>query len=361
MPYEKHTWLRGETITAENLNHLEDGIVGEQTTRASQDQLINERIDQVIAPTGEAPNPTEITDARIGEDGTVYNTLGTAIRTQVGDLKNAISDTTEHTRNLWPLAYDKTFINYLDVPLVLNANTYTITFEDVVTDSGYNNVRMELYDANGDRITLTDLSVTNPTERTYLPIQISQAKRIFSIPVACASARIYSGDTASHSTGKTATWKKVQIEVGTTNTAYVNPYTSVDLVARDKIDGLAIKKMTGKKIVCFGDSIFGNYVAPNDIPTFLSALTGAECINVGFGGTRMTDNSSYGAKGYFSMCKLANAIASNDFSEQDTALPNIEDEEGLYASNLAKLKAINFANVDIITMEQATNDWYGNT
>ena len=89
MPYEKHTWLRGETITAENLNHLEDGIVGEQTTRASQDQLINERIDQVIAPTGEAPNPTEITDARIGEDGTVYNTLGTAIRTQVGDLKNA--------------------------------------------------------------------------------------------------------------------------------------------------------------------------------------------------------------------------------------------------------------------------------
>lgn len=91
MPYEKHTWLRGETITAENLNHLEDGIVGEQTTRASQDQLINERIDQVIAPTGEAPNPSEITDARIGEDGTVYNTLGTAIRTQVGDLKNALS------------------------------------------------------------------------------------------------------------------------------------------------------------------------------------------------------------------------------------------------------------------------------
>ena len=62
MPYEKHTWLRGETITAENLNHLEDGIVGEQTTRASQDQFINDRIDQIIAPTGEAPNPTEITD-----------------------------------------------------------------------------------------------------------------------------------------------------------------------------------------------------------------------------------------------------------------------------------------------------------
>lgn len=28
MAYEKHTWTTGETITAEKLNHIEEGIEG---------------------------------------------------------------------------------------------------------------------------------------------------------------------------------------------------------------------------------------------------------------------------------------------------------------------------------------------
>lgn len=56
----------------------------------SQIDLLNQRIDQFIAPSGEAPNPTEITDARIGSNGITYTTLGQAIRDQVSDLKGNI-------------------------------------------------------------------------------------------------------------------------------------------------------------------------------------------------------------------------------------------------------------------------------
>ena len=172
MPYEKHTWLRGETITAENLNHLEDGIVGEQTTRASQDQFINDRIDQIIAPTGEAPNPTEITDARIGVDDTVYNTLGTAIRTQVGDLKNALNNVennfiTVYSKNRFDINdVEAGYVNQATGAWVSGSSTYSGTPNMIeVTGSpfvvalyryaGTVNLtfRYALYDANGEYIT----------------------------------------------------------------------------------------------------------------------------------------------------------------------------------------------------------------
>ena len=66
------------------------GVVGdltlEITNRTNADTAINARIDQIIAPTGEAPSPAEITDARIGADGVTYNSLGDAIRTQFEEI-----------------------------------------------------------------------------------------------------------------------------------------------------------------------------------------------------------------------------------------------------------------------------------
>ena len=52
------------------------------------DTSLNARIDNIISPSGTAPNPDEIIDARYGADGVTYTNLGTAIRTQVTDLKS---------------------------------------------------------------------------------------------------------------------------------------------------------------------------------------------------------------------------------------------------------------------------------
>lgn len=66
---------------------------GNDTGKLSTQQLLaatEARIDNIIA--GPAPSAEEIVDARFGDDGVTYPSLGDAIRDQVGDLKSAISE-----------------------------------------------------------------------------------------------------------------------------------------------------------------------------------------------------------------------------------------------------------------------------
>lgn len=60
---------------------------------------LNGRIDNIIAG-GTAPSAAEVTDARMGESGKVYASLGDAIRAQVGDLKSDIAFTREGSYKL---------------------------------------------------------------------------------------------------------------------------------------------------------------------------------------------------------------------------------------------------------------------
>lgn len=67
---------------------------GNDTGKLSTQQLLaatEARIDNIIA--GPAPSAEEIVDARLGDDGVTYPSLGDAIRDQVGDLKSAINYT----------------------------------------------------------------------------------------------------------------------------------------------------------------------------------------------------------------------------------------------------------------------------
>lgn len=114
-----------------------------------------------------------------------------------------------------------------------------------------------------------------------------------------------------------------------------------------------------KQIVNFGDSIFGMYKAPSDISTRIADLTGATVYNCGFSGSRLSQHSSAAHKP-FSMYKLANAVASGDFSEQDTAIEKYASTLGqAYINNLATLKSIDFNKVDIVTIAYGTNDFAG--
>ena len=97
MAYEKYEWQRGEIVTSDKLNNMKNRIEevdnkidSEVQTITSEANTLKSRVDQIIAPTGEAPNPSEITDARVGEDGVTYDSLGNAIREQVGNIKSAL-------------------------------------------------------------------------------------------------------------------------------------------------------------------------------------------------------------------------------------------------------------------------------
>ena len=70
---------------------LQGNINSEAATRASADSNLQSQINQIVSPSGEAPSAAEVQNARIGADGVTYDTLGTAIRTQVNNINNDLS------------------------------------------------------------------------------------------------------------------------------------------------------------------------------------------------------------------------------------------------------------------------------
>ncbi len=124
----------------------------------------------------------------------------------------------------------------------------------------------------------------------------------------------------------------------------------------NKIDETIVLPLEGKTILNFGDSIFGNARPPKDVSTFLATATGATVHNVAFGGCRM--GKHIGNWDAFSMYRLADAIASGDWSMQDNAL-NYTDRTSYAETPLALLKSLDFNNVDVITIAYGTNDFTG--
>lgn len=126
-------------------------------------------------------------------------------------------------------------------------------------------------------------------------------------------------------------------------------------------DQVKKSKIEGKTVVCFGDSITGNYSYPTDYPTIISDITGATVYNVGFGGCRMGKHvfgdipNDYD---WFCMYKLVDAIISGDFSKQEEARNNLNND--VYTPKLNTLKNIDFNKVDYITIAYGTNDLMGN-
>ena len=77
---------------ANEVSARQGAVSGEASARAAADAALGTRIDEIIAPSGEAPSAAEVTDARIGADGVTYNSLGTANRTQFGNLRKLINN-----------------------------------------------------------------------------------------------------------------------------------------------------------------------------------------------------------------------------------------------------------------------------
>ena len=113
--------------------------------------------------------------------------------------------------------------------------------------------------------------------------------------------------------------------------------------------------LRGKTCVCLGDSVTGLMAPPNDYPSVLASNTGMTVINGGFEGCRMSDTHPSATYAAFSAVKLADAIATGSWTTQDANISGFES--GSYApAHLTALKAVNWSNVDYITVEFGGND-----
>lgn len=78
----------------QRLDTAEESIssLGSRMSTAENDiDVLDSRVDEIVAPSGQAPSAAEVTDARVGADGQTYTSLGGAIRGQVSDLKSNLS------------------------------------------------------------------------------------------------------------------------------------------------------------------------------------------------------------------------------------------------------------------------------
>ena len=102
--------------------------------------------------------------------------------------------------------------------------------------------------------------------------------------------------------------------------------------------------LENKIIVNFGDSIFGNFRAPEDISSYIAEITGAKTYNVGFGGCRMSVHSlPHFDK--FCMYRIADAVTTRDFQPQEDAFDFVPRGEALptyFRDSFELLRSIDF-------------------
>lgn len=82
----------------------------------NQDNVLSSRIDNLSTlPDGSTTADAELADVRVGADGTIYENAGTAVRTQIGELKNDLADKTDAIGNIVKLTnYQSGYINKSD-------------------------------------------------------------------------------------------------------------------------------------------------------------------------------------------------------------------------------------------------------
>lgn len=102
MSYSRINWENKPStntpINAENLNKMDAGIAAvtaSEETTASKVAVLEGRVDEITTlPEGSTSGDAELADIRVGADGVTYQNAGTAVRTQINNVKNELSDIT---------------------------------------------------------------------------------------------------------------------------------------------------------------------------------------------------------------------------------------------------------------------------
>ena len=311
---------------------------------------------------GSTTGDAELQDIRIGADGDAYNSAGTSVREQFTAVNSKLSlfGTFERDTSEWKpvnvidgYSWGEAGYTYDDYGNIVTTE-YTKNFTPLTTlvpavpgasyqSSGFVG-QVRIYTAEKTQI---DLVYTNAMN-SPLTFTASEEARYLGI--------YYRHDILT-TAEKVDAIKLLRVTM-TVEERCACPWVCTNAYVPETARFVA--PLFGKTIVNFGDSIFGNARPPQDISTYLASMTGATVHNCGFGGCRMSyhPSANYDA---FSMTKLADAIANNDFSVQEAAILNLDGDSvpGYFADGVETLKRIDFSTVDIITIAYGANDFNG--
>lgn len=240
-------------------NTLQSNINTEESTRASADTSLQNQINQIIAPSGEAPSAAEVQNARIGSDGTVYSTLGDAIRTQYSDLKSA---TGEVTYNAFSPFAPKVLGSKSSLS-VLDRDTFTIspneagssvstpvifslerTIDSTLTNKtiyisgnitpGAGDVTINIGALNGTTFTAIH-NFNGLTGNVNVSYALTSAE-ISANAGKTLAIRVYGSVSAAVTTATITTFSELMVTIGTPYTKYLPHFTADDAVVRIEAD-----------------------------------------------------------------------------------------------------------------------------
>ena len=150
---EISTRSNADTTIIGNITNLTNSLNNEVDARASADTSLQNQINQIVAPSGEAPSVAEVENARIGANGVTYPSLGEAIRTQIENLSDKLDVLSEVDTTL--------FNGYINAAGAFNDNANYHCTDFIPVDDGsyicssltfsnstYRNVSIMGYDKN---------------------------------------------------------------------------------------------------------------------------------------------------------------------------------------------------------------------
>lgn len=328
------------------IDKLNNSISSEVTARQAADDVLTARINTFTSlAEGSTTSDAELADIRVKADGTTADTAGNAVREQISELK---SDLGELSEVVGTDSSDRKILDELCGMVFDGSNI-------IANTSTHNGIYFKI--PKGKTATfICNIGFTSCIVLDQKPYVGMAVNRIdVTSPYAAENADKYIFGTVM-----TTTEYAPSVTVSFNDSGIIKKVKDNENDIKNAIDELNKLRLYGKKIVNFGDSIFGNAQGDTSISAKIATKTGSTVYNIGFGGTRMTDSREV-KDGWscFDAPNIVNAIAEKDFSSQDTAL-----NSGLpggtpwyFSSTLNTLKGINFNDVDIVTFNHGSNDY----
>lgn len=165
-------------------------------------------------------------------------------------------------------------------------------------------------------------------------------------------------DVTYYGTGA-AVWTVQTFYGAESGAVFYRTYRGTDWTGWFPMGGGSASRLAGKTVVFMGDSIFGNTQDATGIVKLFERMTGANCHNFAFGGTRAKSRSENNGWNYFDGEKLSESIVSGNFSAQTNALPTMSGAPGYFYNSLESLKNFDFSSADYLICNWGTNDWTG--
>ncbi len=122
-----------------------------------------------------------------------------------------------------------------------------------------------------------------------------------------------------------------------------------------------LTSLKGLNIVNFGDSIYGIWRNETSVSGRLEQYTDAKCYNAGISGA--TFAFSWDSGDYYTMHRMATYIENEDFHPMKRTLDMFmkpKNPDSYFFDTHAMLKDIDWAEIDVITIQYGTNDFTNN-